>query len=23
HELCKKFIPIYSNDIYKFEVPKQ
>lgn len=23
HELCKKFIPRYSNDIYKFEVPKQ
>ena len=23
HELCKKFIPIYSNDIYKFAVPKQ
>ncbi|MBO1199176.1 PTS transporter subunit IIC [Staphylococcus simiae] len=23
HELCKKFIPLYSNDIYKFEVPKQ
>uniref|UniRef100_UPI00203B8B4F PTS sugar transporter subunit IIC n=1 Tax=Enterobacter hormaechei TaxID=158836 RepID=UPI00203B8B4F len=22
-ELCKKFIPIYTNDIYKFEVPKQ
>ncbi|QHP97146.1 PTS transporter subunit IIC [Staphylococcus lugdunensis] len=23
HELCKKFIPGYTNDIYRFEIPKQ
>ncbi|PHK50810.1 PTS transporter subunit IIC [Staphylococcus edaphicus] len=23
HELCKKFIGSYSDDIYKFEIPKQ
>ena len=23
HELCKKTIPGYTNDIYRFEIPKQ
>ncbi|MDT3968527.1 hypothetical protein RPO01_12565, partial [Staphylococcus saprophyticus] len=23
HELCKKFIGSYSDDIYRFEIPKQ
>lgn len=23
HKLYKKFIPIYSNNIYKFKIPKQ
>lgn len=23
HELCKKLIPGYTNDIYRFEIPKQ
>lgn len=22
HELCKKFIQSYSDEIYKFEIPK-
>lgn len=23
HEICKKFVPTYSDEIYRFEIPKQ